>query len=309
MAKDIYEVLRYFSYFSYPPSKDEIYSFLKKRTSKSKFDSKLASLIKQKKLLKAGGMAFPKVKTSKYTLEEYGIFLKKNKKFNLYSQSKLKHTALYVKLLSFFPQMRFVGLSGTMSMMHADKTDDIDFFIITAKNRLWIGRFIANILALLLGLKRKRLVQQAKDKVCLNLFFDESNLTVPKRKQNEYVAHEILQVKPLINRELTYERFLQANKWVFRLFPNAKTVFKNYIKPIPKHIKNSNHSLGDLLEGFLKRIQLSRILKNKTTELITQKQLWFFPQDFETRIMRYNRKTKSRSGGTGRRARFRSVFP
>ena len=36
------------------------------------------------------------------------------------------------------------------------------------------------------------------NKVCLNLFFDESDLAVPKFKRSEYVAHEVLQMKPLV---------------------------------------------------------------------------------------------------------------
>ena len=309
MRPDFQRVFRYFSQFSYPPSKDELYSFLSKKLLKREFEAKLNLLVTKKKLRVGKGIVYPYIKTDKYTLGEYGIFINKNNRFSLYSKSKLKRTLLYFKLLNFFPQIQFAGLSGSISMLHADKGDDIDLFIITAKKRLWSGRLIANTIAFLLGLKRKRLVQQAKDKICLNLFFEKTDLTVPKVKRNEYIGHEILQVKPVLNKNNTYEMFLQANKWVFGLFPNAKTVFKNYIRPLPKHIKYSSHSLGDLFEVFFKRIQLPRIQKNKTTELITKHQLWFFPDDFEKKIMRYNRTAKSRSGGTGRRARFRSVFP
>src|SRR3989344_1836520 len=231
MRPDFQRVFRYFSQFSYPPSKDELYSFLSKKLLKREFEAKLNLLLTKKKLRVGKGIVYPYIKTDKYTLGEYGIFINKNNRFSLYSQSKLKRTLLYFKLLNFFPQIQFAGLSGSISMLHADKGDDIDLFIIT------------------------------------------------------------------------------ANKRLFGLFPNAKTVFKNYIRPLPKHIKYSSHSLGDLFEVFFKRIQLPRIQKNKTTELITKHQLWFFPDDFEKKIMRYNRTAKSRSGGTGRRARFRSVFP
>lgn len=290
MIQDIYRVLRYFTLFLYSPSQDEIYCFLRKKTSKSQFQETLASLIAKKRVIQGKGAEFPDTNTTKYTLEGYGIFLKKNQRFSLYSQSKLKRISLYIKVLSVFPQVRFVGLSGTMSMMHTDRDDDIDLFVITSKNRLWTGRFLSNGAAFFLGLKRKRLVQQAKDKICLNLFFEESSLCVPRFKQNEYIAHEILQVKPLINKSQTYERFLQANKWVFKLFPNAQTVFKNYIKPIPKRIRYRKNSLGDVFEQFFKTIQLPRIMKHKTSEIVAEYQLWFFPDDFERKIIKYNKK-------------------
>lgn len=276
MTNDIYQVLRYFKQFSYPPTKDEIYTFLKKRVSKREFEQFLLLLLRKNRVKRN--------KTGKYTLGEYGIFYKINKRFSLYSQSKLKNIEFYISILKIFPQIQFIGLSGSISMMHADKRDDVDLFIIASKKRLWTARFITNIIAYLLGLKRKRLVQQAKDKVCLNLFFEHPYLTVPRYKKNEYVAHEILQVKPLVNKNHEYERFLRANKWVFRLFPNAKTIFLNYIKPSLKRIKYSRNSLGDLIEQILKAIQLARIMKYKTSEIVTSHQLWFFPDDFERKI-------------------------
>jgi hypothetical protein len=87
--------------------------------------------------------------TSEYTVGEYCI--KKSKvnppaggqkskvwKYNqkyLFSQEKLQNwrVRLYLKILSFFPQIKLIGLSGSLAMMNADKDDDIDLFIITAK--------------------------------------------------------------------------------------------------------------------------------------------------------------------------------
>ncbi len=284
MTPEIRKVLKYFAFFSYPPSEDEIYTYLKKRTPKEEFRGTLASLIASGALKKAEMTGLRGIKTIKYTLGEYGIFLRKNIRFSLYSQSKLKYIKNYISILKFFPQISFVGITGTLSMMHADKDDDVDLFIITAKKRLWTARFIANSLALLLGLKRKRLVEKAKDKICLNLFFDSKSLFVPKIKQNEYVAHEVLQVKPLINKENTYERFLTANSWVFKLFPNAKNVFRNHIKPSTKPLKSHATSLGDLFEWILRSLQLAKINKNKTKEIVTKHQLWFFPDDFEKKL-------------------------
>lgn len=208
-------------------------------------------------------------------------------------------------------------------MMNAGEEDDIDLFIITAKNRLFTGRLIALLLAQIIGLRRsrkarslnflapvgtfpapsagvsqvaknfnsslsfnnetmKQLNNRVYNKVCLNLFFDESNLKVPKFKQTEFVGHEVLQMKPIISKDSVYDRFLQANKWVFRLFPNAGLVFSM------KKILNTEYSIPDTLNGWLedklKKFQLHFIDKHKTSEIITSSQLWFHPVDFGEKI-------------------------
>ena len=274
MEKEIISVLKYFSFFAYQPTLEEIHTFLPAKISKNELKMELDRL--------------------KYTPPQYSIERKISKR-------KLKNWRfkVYVKLLSFFPQIKLVGLSGSIAMMNARTDDDIDLFIITAKNRLFTGRFIALILAQILGLRRKRdyttLMRPHssciyKNKVCLNLFFDESNLKVPKFKQTEFVGHEVLQMKPIINKNYTYEKFLEANKWVFELFPNAKSQinYKYYSGVIPVktgiQTKITLFGISDRIEQILKNFQLLLINKHKTTEIITNSQLWFHPDDFGKKI-------------------------
>ncbi|MCX7955596.1 MAG: hypothetical protein N2593_00580, partial [Patescibacteria group bacterium] len=277
-------------------------TFLTIKTSKKRLNEELERLVDKKIIIK---IKVPKENCFRYTVGEYSIKSKINlptgekndnlkfkiknfKKRHLASEKKLKNWRfrLYIKLLSFFSQIKFVGLSGSLAMMSAKKDDDIDLFIITAKNRLFTGRFLALIFAYLIGLKRKKGVFKAPNKVCLNLFFDESDLQVPKFKQTEYVAHEVLQMRPIISKDNTYQRFLTANQWVFKLFPNALTVLKLKIKNLKfsKNYKFKIENFGDWVENLLKKFQLSLINKHRTSEIITDSQLWFHPVDFEKKI-------------------------
>jgi hypothetical protein len=193
-------------------------------------------------------------------------------------------------------------------MMNAGENDDIDLFIITAKNRLFTGRLISLVLAQLLGLRRvwdletshqSLVTNHHTNKVCLNLFFDESNLKVPKFKQTEFVGHEVLQMKPIIIKGDIYERFLKANEWVFKLFPNGKSKFQ--ILNLKSQINNKRFKfkilnlfgtwnlgfiISNKIESFLKNLQLTLINRHRTTEIITPTQLWFHPDDFEKKIAR-----------------------
>jgi hypothetical protein len=145
-------------------------------------------------------------------------------------------------------------------------------------------------------LKRPRNVPTAKNKVCLNLFFDRQHLVIPGDKQTEYVGHEVLQLVPVINRDRTYEHFLAQNRWVSDAFPNVKerimsgTKSSNILQQ-QKKATGRNISLftfpGDVVEYIARSIQMQTIRRHTTSERISDTQLWFFPRDFEPRVKKH----------------------
>lgn len=289
MERKILEVLKYFSRFNYSPTLDEIFTFLAQKTTKKSLKKRIETLVKDKKLLKNG---------KKYTLWEYSEINRWSKEKFLWSKEKKAKAAFFVKLVSFFPQIRLIGFSGSLAMMNASKNDDIDAFIITKKNRLWTARLISLLVASILGKRRKFGEPHADDKICLNLFFDEAGLSIAAKKRSYFVAHEVLQMKPVVNKEDTYSRFLEANKWVLDIFPNARNMvdnssfFRDQSRSYTDNHRSSNDRLkksklsplGDFMEFFLKKLQLYLIRKHQTSEIITDTQLWFFPDDFEKKI-------------------------
>ncbi len=106
-------------------------------------------------------------------------------------------------------------------MDNVDRKDDIDLFIITKRNRLWTTRLFATIVVDLLGIRRKPGETDVRNKICLNMFMSEDALSIPKQEQDLFAAHEVLQMKPLWEREGIYKKFLMKNKWVSKFLPNA----------------------------------------------------------------------------------------
>lgn len=325
LQSSIIKVINYFSIFDYYPTSEEIYTFLQAKISKNSLKIELDKMIGDKQ-----------ISGSKDTPPQYSIIRNPKsviKKLNDYelrianSKNKLNNWRfrLYIKLLSLAPQIKLIGLSGSISMMNAKEDDDIDLFIITAKNRLFTGRFIALALAQLLGLRRGFQINQRteyrksdktedgksesvirhrssdlriqssdfSDKVCLNLFFDESDLRIPKFKQTEFVGHEVLQMKPIVVKGNIYEKFLKSNLWVQEIFPNSEQVFSMRYKV--SSIKNKKNEISILntkyfilntlfnkIETYFKKFQLNLINKHRTTEIITATQLWFHPDDYNS---------------------------
>lgn len=87
---------------------------------------------------------------------------------------------------------------------------DIDFFIITTRERLWICRT-------LLILFKKIFLFNSHKYFCLNYFIDESHLQI--EEQNRYTATEIVTLKPMVGSTL-YRAFMKENKWATDFYPN-----------------------------------------------------------------------------------------
>lgn len=112
--------------------------------------------------------------------------------------------------------IRLVAVTGALSMNNADKDDDIDLMVITAKNRLWLTRLL--LIILLFPLLRR--VKKVSNRLCFNLFLDETSLII--KQQNLYLAHEICQIQPIFERDNMHQQFINANLWYKKFLPNWK---------------------------------------------------------------------------------------
>src|SRR3989344_4446012 len=306
MEQAVRHVLTYFAHFSYAPSFEDIYLFFPLKTTKKNLKHVLDALI-ERKLLITKVIQLPhnipfKIKNCRiYALPPYGIFIGKRTFKTIQSIRKIQKSLFFLKIVSLLPQVRLIGISGGLSMLHSGKRDDIDIFVIAQKGRLWTMRLILLLLAQLSGVRRRRTEKNPCDKVCFNLFFDEEYLEIPLHKRNEYVAHEILQMKPIVVKGEIYTRFLQENRWVFDFFPNARTILARMRQRKKKHLNISNkyetitHALfspfekwGDFVEFLCKKFERFLIEKHRTTEIITDTQLWFFPHDVEEELKKKN---------------------
>lgn len=285
MRKDLLSVFNYFGYFSYAPSFEEIYTFFPKKITRKQLLSYLARTYKQKKLVRLPkntrigasqrsfyslnlGFEFPR-----YTLPQYStcVQLTANSKQRDYLDIRVQ---IYILILKIIPLVRFAGITGKSAVEGPRMNDDIDLFIIAKSGFIWTTRFIVVSLAKMLGI-------HGGNGVCLNLFFDELDLTITKIKQNSYIAHEILQMKPLVDKESIFYAFIETNKWIFEYFPNASFVIpvNAGIQAIP-----SSEGVTHRIDYLFKSIQLPIIKKNRTGFRITKHQLWLFKHDFEKKI-------------------------
>lgn len=187
-----------------------------------------------------------------------------------FSRQKITKAKTAVRLLAHLPSIYFIGLTGALAMNNSSQQDDIDLIIITCNHTLWTTRLFATFLLEVFHLRRRR-HGQTNNKICLNLFLDESSLALPLAQQNLYIAHEVAQVKPLLDRHQTYARFINQNLWVKKFLPHTL-----------KGLTLKGRSEGADNFAWLKTKQKDQTLLVLINRLAYQFQLWYMKPKITT---------------------------
>lgn len=108
------------------------------------------------------------------------------------------------------PFARMVAVTGSLAVDNVAEGFDIDFFIVTEDDSVWLCRAFAIALVRMAGLRGVDL--------CPNYFVGESALTFHER--NMYTAHEVTQMVPLHGHRI-YEELRRQNEWTCDFLPNA----------------------------------------------------------------------------------------
>lgn len=217
-----------------------------------------------------------------YFLANRSKILKNRKLRQRYATSKFKKARFYAQILKLISQIKLVAISGALAMGNSTRLDDIDLVIICAKNQLWTTRFLANMI--LFPYRRYPNSKSISDRACLNIFLDESALKI--RPSNLYMAHEICQMKPLWDRDRTYRRFINANRWVYKFLPNWQLESSQLsVDSSQKDKPSTVNRKPSTVENFLRNFQLWYMRSRITTERIGEHQLFFHPQNTQTWVL------------------------
>jgi len=241
IKKDILATLTYFNMFDYPLRKREIFIFLEHEDELHEFDHALDMLIEESAIYKVG--EFYSVQNN-FSLSE-----RRNRGYEK-AVHMLKKADKIAAFLSGFPFVRGVSVSGSLSKNFADDSADIDFFIITAANRLWIAR------SFLHAFKKLTFLLNKQHYYCMNYFVDEAEPVIVEK--NIYTAIEIATLLPLRG-TLVFEHFYAANSWTKKFLPNnymrissAKEAGNNWFKQMMEWLLHNK--FGNKLDNWLMKI-------------------------------------------------------
>ncbi len=273
MEKAILKTLIYADIFDYPLKGYEVFKWLvKEETTLLKVERALQRLIKKKKI--------QFFKDYFFLLGKKRLVLKREG-HEKYSKSLFRKAYIFANILRVVPWIKLVGISGGLALNDADKKDDIDLFLITSGKRLWISRILAIFLLNIFGVRRKVGMKKlnVKKKICLNTILDAEHLE--QRYKDLFVAHEVLQMKVLWQREGVYSKFLYDNDWVFKFLPN----WTSRIKYLKTRVDEGSKII-DQLEDFAMQFQIKIMQPPKGLERIEDGGLYFYPSDYREKIKR-----------------------
>lgn len=255
--KNICKTLLYAKIFGYPISKKEIIQRMDSLVTKD-FDNNISFLVDE-------GIIF----------KELGLYsIKKSQKDvvsdKLRANKFLKIAYIQNKFYKLIPSIQFIFLSGSISKGYVDSNGDIDYFIISRKNRVWTTKFYFAVLI------RIYKFFKAEKLLCVNYIVDTDTMKI--QTQNIFTALELISLIP-INSDKSYHILLNQNKWVQDFFPNTK------IENIPLD-KSYSTIIGDLFESFFRFLLLKKW--NKTAERLKSNVKINVEMAFERKIFKHH---------------------
>jgi hypothetical protein len=157
-------------------------------------------------------------------------------------------------------------------MRNTSENGDIDLFIIAENGRLWTTRLSVYLILKIFGFSLRRPGSQTqKDKLCLNMWMEESDM-VWKNPRNIYTAHEIAQIISLVNKNKVYEKFLFKNRWILDFWLNA-------VRIVNCKSENSFHRIS-FIEKIAFKFQYSYMKNKMSREVVTPTRAIFHPLDW-----------------------------
>jgi hypothetical protein len=154
-----------------------------------------------------------------------------------------------------------VAVTGSLAVNNVGSHIDIDYFIVTADDYLWLCR------AFVIGVVRLAAVRGVT--LCPNYFLSERALLLSDR--NLYTAHEVTQMIPLSGAP-QYTALREANHWTDDYLPNASGLpallhVPEPISPAPWQASIEalfRSELGCRLERKLMRDKVAELQRDET---------------------------------------------
>lgn len=251
IRQDILKTLAYFDYFSYPLTNEDIRSFMPQQCNQSVIDDMLILLLQDKIIFKTEEF---------YSFQNQPSLAEKRRKGNLLALKQLGIAKKVAKLISCFPYVQTVAVSGSLSKYYADENTDIDFFIITSANHLWITRTLMHFF------KKLSYIAGKQHWFCMNYYVDEIGINI--QEKNIFTAMEIVTLLPMQGAN-NFKKFIAANSWTNKYFPAhiistcTTEIKKGFIRKCIEKIFNSK--LGDATDKWLMNLTDKR-WKRKTQQ-------------------------------------------
>lgn len=154
------------------------------------------------------------------------------------SRDLLEREHRVLSLVARMPFVRMVALSGSLAHLNAERSADLDLFVITCPGRVWSVTLTVLVMSRLLGWR---------ERMCLNYVISERAMAI--EPADLFSANQIIHLRPIVGHDV-FERFVSANPFVRTFYPNFDPVNE---RPAKGSAHKQVPSPKPLIERFLSR--------------------------------------------------------
>lgn len=195
-------------------------------------------------------------------------------------KTKFEIATKAAKVISRIPFVKMVGVTGSLAMNSAQDWADIDLMLVVKKDTLWISRPFVYLALILAGLKtRQPESKDEKDLLCLNVWVDESALSVPNKRRDAYTAHEVLAVVPVYDQGGVFDNWLSANSWAGRYWPKAQKI------PNGEYVAPRINMLLSVFNRLFFVVQYLYMIPKLSVETVRLNEAYFHPFDWGEKVI------------------------
>lgn len=154
------------------------------------------------------------------------------------SYQKIRTAKKLIGLFSWLPFIRSIMLANIIGPNNVKAQSDIDLFIVTKKNRVWMIKGIASFIFAVLNLRPTK--KKSKNTVCLSYLVDETALDLSNGLFNNndwYFGYWLSGLVPLYGSPDIYEELLEKNPWLKTMLPNWRAANP---RPLKRFVTNNN---------------------------------------------------------------------
>jgi len=167
-----------------------------------------------------------------------------------------KKTEKYLRFIKWIPGLRMIWIGNSISMNSATKNSDIDLFIVTDKNRMWLVRILITLIFQILQVRKTD--KKHAWRFCLSFFceIDWLDFSSFALKKDPYLYFWILYFKPILDFWNTYDLFLEKNSsWA--CFEEFKDILENNKKYI-KYKKQKNKNKLNVTNKIVDKLKIEK---------------------------------------------------
>ncbi len=245
----VLRVLSYFHYFKYPITAAEVHRYAGVKCSETAINRALTELV-------AKGTVFG---IDKYfsPVNEPDL-VKRRIAGNAYASKRIRKARNIAFFLAQFPFVEAVCISGSLSKDFSTADGDMDFFIVTAPDRLWIARTLMHLF------KKFTFLVGAQHSFCMNYYLDAACPAIWPRTY--FTAIEVATLKPVFVRGGVSQMYAANKEWINVYLPNddCRDLQRSYLheKWLPaRFFERLLNIFGNPLNNFLFRFTRSSWIK------------------------------------------------